>query len=153
MQLSTATRSVGKAVLATGLVVGLTPVLGASPAYACSCVAPAGNDQLKEWADVVFRGTVKSKTGSVDGPGSTGAETVTYAFSVSRTYKGKVRVPQKVTTAGSSATCGVRLTVGSTYLVYATRAEPANKTKAARQAADRKPLQIGLCGGTRKIKS
>ncbi len=146
-----ATRLVGKAVLATGLVVGLTPVLGANPAYACSCIGPVSDEQLRKQAQVVFKGKVKSKSGTVDGPGDTGAGTVTYAFSVSRTYKGKVRVPQLVATANSSATCGVRLKVGSTYMVYATRAEPENKSKAARRAADRKPLQIGLCGGTHKI--
>ena len=152
MKHSLGLRSVGKAVLATGLVVGLTPVLGASPAYACSCVGPVEEDQLKEWADVIFRGKVRSKTGTVDGPGATGAETVTYSFSVSRTYKGKVRVPQKVNTANSSATCGVRLKVGATYLVYATKPEPENKTRAARRAADRQPLEIGLCGGTHRLK-
>jgi hypothetical protein len=148
-----AVRNVGKAVLATGMVVALTPVLGANPAYACSCIAPAGEDQLRAWSDVVFKGKVLSKTGTVDSPGSTGAETITYAFSVKRTYKGKVRVPQQVSTAGSSATCGVRLSVGSTYLVYATKAEPEGKGKAARRAADHKPLQVGLCGGTHKLKS
>lgn len=147
-----ARRNVGKAFLATGLVVALTPVLGADPAYACSCIGPVDDAQLQKGADVVFKGKLKSRTGVVDGPGSTGAETVTYAFSVHRTYKGKVRVPQQVTTPNSSATCGVRLKVGATYLVYANRADPANKSKAARQAADRKPLQIGLCGGTRRIK-
>jgi hypothetical protein len=100
----------------------------------------------------VFKGRVLAKTGTVDSPGSTGAETIVYSFSVKRTYKGKVRVPQKVATAGSSATCGVRLSVGSMYLVYATKAEPKNKSKAARHAADREPLQIGLCGGTHKLK-
>jgi hypothetical protein len=79
-------------------------------------------------------------------------ETVTYSFSVKRTYKGKVRVPQQVSTNGSSAACGVRLSVGSKYLVYATKAEPEGKGKAARKAADRKPLQVGLCGGTHKVR-
>jgi len=149
---SKALRNVGKAVLATGMVVALTPVLGANPAYACSCVAPSGEDQLRKWSDVVFKGKVLSKDGTVDGPENTGMETVTYSFSVKRTYKGKVRVPQKVSTNGSSAACGVRLSVGSTYLVYATKAEPEGKGKAARRAADRKPLQVGLCGGTHKLK-
>ncbi|HUR73438.1 MAG TPA: hypothetical protein VMZ00_04135 [Sporichthya sp.] len=148
----TVTRNVGKAVLATGLVVGLTPVLGANPAYACSCVAPRSDDELRQASDVVFKGKVLSKSGGVDSPGNTGAETVTYSFSVKRTLKGKVRVPQQVSTAGSSATCGIRLSVGSTYLVYATKAEPEGKGKAARRAADRKPLEIGLCGGTHKVR-
>ena len=126
--------------------------LKANPAYACSCIGPLGDAELKRQADVVFRGKLTSRTGNVDAPGNNGSEIVRYAFSVNRTYKGKVRVPQKVTTAGSSATCGVRLKVGATYMVYANRADPANKTKAARQTADRKPLQIGLCGGTRRIK-
>lgn len=148
----TVTRNVGKAVLATGLVVGLTPVLGANPAYACSCVGPVDEDQYRKWSDVVFKGKVLKKDGTVDGPESTGVETVTYTFSVKRTYKGKVRVPQKVSTSGSSASCGVRLSVGSTYIVYATKAEPEGKGKAARRAADRKPLEVGLCGGTHKVK-
>ena len=152
MNHSTITRSVGKAVLATGLVVGLTPVLGASPAYACSCVGGADSDQLRKWADVVFKGKVTAKSGTVDGPGNTGAETVTYTFKPTRTYKGKVRIPQKVSTSGSSASCGVRLSVGSTYLVYATNAEPEGKGEAARKAANRKPLQVGLCSGTHKVK-
>lgn len=149
---STLTRTVGKAVLATGLVVGLTPVLGASPAYACSCVGGVEEDQLRKWADVVFKGKVTAKTGTVDSPGNTGAETITYTFKPTRTYKGKVRIPQKVSTSGSSASCGVRLSVGSTYLVYATKAEPEGTSKAARRAADRKPLEVGLCSGTRKLK-
>lgn len=148
----TVTRNVGKAVLATGLVVGLTPVLGANPAYACSCVAPAGDEQLRKWADVVFKGKVTAKSGVVDGPESTGMETVTYTFKPTRTYKGKVRIPQQVSTSGSSASCGVRLSVGSTYIVYATKADPEGKGKAARKAADRKPPQVGLCGGTHKVK-
>lgn len=147
-----ATRNVGKAVLATGMVVGLTPVLGANPAYACSCVAPGGEDQLRKWSDVVFKGKVLAKSGVVDGPEQTGMETVTYTFSVKRTYKGKVHVPQKVSTNGSSAACGVRLSVGSTYMVYASKAQPANKSEAAKKAAAKQPLQIGLCGGTHKVK-
>ena len=152
MNRTTVTRNVGKAVLATGLVVALTPVLGANPAYACSCVGGAEEDQLRKWADVVFKGKVTAKSGTVDGPGNTGAETITYTFKPTRTYKGKVRIPQKVSTSGSSASCGVRLSVGSTYLVYATKAEPEGKSKAARKAADRKPLQVGLCSGTQKVK-
>lgn len=148
----TVTCSIGKAVLATGLVVGLTPVLGASPAYACSCVAPGSDEQLRKWSDVAFKGKVTAKSGVVDGPGNIGIETVTYTFKPTRTYKGKVRIPQKVSTSGSSASCGVRLSVGSTYIVYATKAEPEGKGKAARKAADRKPLEIGLCGGTHKVK-
>ncbi len=152
MTRSSVSRNVGKAVLATGLVVGLTPVLGANPAYACSCVGDVDEAQLRKWADVVFQGKVTAKTGTVDGPGNTGAETITYTFKPTRTYKGKVRIPQKVSTSGSSASCGVRLSVGSTYLVYATKAEPEGKGKAARKAADRKPLEVGLCGGTHKVK-
>ncbi len=142
----------GKALLATALAIGLTPVLGADPAYACSCVAQTRKQHFKD-ADVVFKGKLIRSVGKVDGEGNTGIEKVTYIFKQNRAYKGKVRFRQKVRTSGSSASCGLRLATGKTYLVYAQRPEPGKDTVAARKRAAKKPLLIDLCGGTRKVKS
>lgn len=140
--------TVGKVLLATGLAIGLTPVLEASAVRACSCIASTKKQDRKS-ADVVFKGAIVRQKGEVDGPGNTGVEKVTYTFKPTRTFKGTVRIPQKVRTSGSSAACGLRLADDVAYIVYAQRAEPAKNTAAARKRAAKKPLQINLCGGTR----
>lgn len=140
-----------KALLATGLAIGLTPVLGADPAYACSCIA-AKEKKLYKWADVVFKGKVTKKKelhgemGMSGGGHSMSPSSVVYTFTPTRSYKGKVAKPQKVTTAGDSAACGVNLDGQGPFLVFANRPEPTNTSLAAK-----KPLTISLCGGTREF--
>ena len=51
----------GRAVLVSALTITLVPVLGASPAFACSC-AMATDKQHYKSADVVFKGTLRKTT-------------------------------------------------------------------------------------------
>lgn len=143
-----------KSLLATGLAIGLTPVLGADPAYACSCIA-AKEKKLYKLADVVFKGKVteRAETAAAEhfGADPTPASVV-YTFTPTRLYKGKVAKPQMVTTAGDSAACGVNLDGQGPFLVFANRPEPTDTSLAAKKEAAKKPLTINLCGGTRQFK-
>ncbi len=97
-------RSVRAGVVA-GLVFAFVPMIGISPAHACSCVG--GDDaQQYERADVVFRGTLPAdtRTGGGHQPGD-----VVLTFAADRAYKGEVFAAQRVRTNGQGAACGLEL--------------------------------------------
>ena len=104
-------------------------------AHACSCVSADPRD-FARWADVVLVGTVRDR--DVDRPfwGLTGDPgQVTYGVAVDRVLKGTAGTPVFVESAVSGATCGVDLSVGQTYLLYAEQSRDGG-------------LSANLCGGT-----
>lgn len=113
-------------------------VWSAEPAAACSCLARSEPEQLAD-ADAVFVGTATRVDGRQPGAESSLIDPVTWTFSVESVVKGDVGVEQQVMTAASSASCGLELSAGQAYVVFAS----ANPSKGAG------PLQAGLCGGTR----
>lgn len=95
-----------------------------APASACSCRA-ATDAEHAERATVIFTGTVID-----DQQG----EPRTLTFSVDRVYKGRVTATQVVSTAGSTASCGLSVNGAGPYLVYAQQEQTG--------------LTAGLCDGS-----
>lgn len=136
--------AVGLAVRAAVSALGfaLVPVLGANPAMACSCIQSTEQENY-ERADVVFKGTMDDARATNDQFGDR-----VFVFTPSTTYKGKATAPQKVSTAGNSAACGVDLTGSGPFLVFAYN-DPGRKSGLAKP---RDPdLRASLCGGTREV--
>ncbi len=105
-------------------------ILGAAPAYACSCVYQFNDPGLVEQADAVFTGTVVEDR--------TVGELRYLTFAVDRVHKGDVAARQRLTTAAQSSACGLALNNGTgPYLVQGYGA-------AANLRADQ-------CGGTRSM--
>ncbi|MGQ0464846.1 MAG: hypothetical protein ACT4QG_05960 [Sporichthyaceae bacterium] len=125
-----------RAAAVSALGFALVPVLGANPAMACSCIQSTEQENYDR-ADVVFRGTMDDVEAANDRFGAR-----VFVFTPSTTYKGKTTTPQKVSTAGDSAMCGVDLTGAGPFLVFANKADDG---KAA--------LSTSLCSGTREIES
>ena len=128
--------SLSRALLATGIAIGVLPIVGADPAYACSCVQ-TDEQRRYDQATHVFKGTVLAAQGTATSADEVSTEPVVYTFDVISTYKGRVTDPQKVSTAGNSAACGVELDGDGPFLVFA--------------QADGSELTMNLCGGTRPI--
>lgn len=112
--------------LAAGMTVGLT-----GNAYACSC-APATEEELFARADHVFQGRILAKAPE-------GEQHVRYRVVAYKERKGDVPRYVSVISHVSEATCGITLTVGKDYLIYATG-----------DASDRK-VETNLCSGTRPV--
>lgn len=123
-----------RALLTSGLAIGLLPVLGADPAYACSCIA-ASDRKLYRQADVVFKGKVTRVQYPPNYQNDPNASPIIYTMSATRDYKGRVRPTMKVRTPGNEALCGVSLGRGP-YIVFGERDKNGR-------------LTMNLCGGTR----
>lgn len=122
----------GRALFVSALAITLTPVLGANPAYACSCIAQTDRQALKG-ADVVFKGKITKRIV----PDEPNAGPVVYVFDPVRVYKGAVKVKnQRITTNNGGAVCGIDVNGVGPYLVFA------DKKKNGK-------LTFNLCGGTR----
>ncbi|MGQ0844663.1 MAG: hypothetical protein ACT4QF_11055 [Sporichthyaceae bacterium] len=128
-------RLAARALAVSALGFTLVPVLGANPAYACSCIQSTEQENY-ERADVVFKGTMNDVEATNRQSGDR-----TFFFAPSTTYKGKTTDPQEVSTAGNSAACGVDLTGGGPFLVFANFDEEDEKGE----------LRTSLCSGTREI--
>lgn len=131
-----AVRLVTRAAIASAFGFTLVPVLGAGPAFACSCIGGT-EQQHYQRADVVFKGIV----GKVERATDRSANRV-YVFTPSKTYKGETSKPQKVSTSRQSSACGVELNGSGPFLVFAYRAQ---------DAGPKVPLATSVCSGTRKI--
>ena len=117
----------------TALVASLAALLIAAPAAACRCV-PQSLEHYFGAAEVVFLGRVTS-TRSVE----LGAPYVEAAFTfVEEPYKGRPEKAAAFVTPASSATCGVPVTTGRIYLVFASRLH-----------GDAPALSFDTCNGTR----
>lgn len=134
----------GRALLAAGVAIGVLPIVGADPAYACSCVQ-TDEQQRYEQATHVFKGTVLAAQGAASTDGESSDAPVLYTFDVISTYKGRVTDPQKVSTPGNSAACGIDLDGDGPFLVFASRPPVGNAQTAGAE------LTMNLCGGTRPI--
>ncbi len=135
-----------RAVLVSALSVTLVPVLGANPAFACSCAQAPDNEHF-ERADVVFKGTIRTTTPPTAEQQQRGgsAAPVTYEFLPTRAYKGTVTSPVLVSSASSGASCGVEMSGEGPFLVFARKVE--KNTVRTSDAG----LQASLCGGTHEL--
>lgn len=125
-----------RAMIAVAFVVlGITVVGGASPAFACSCAAGTLRDHA-DGADVVFRGTLVAVTPPADSTASDAL--VTYDIQARTAFKGSVEYATQVVSAASGASCGLEgMQVGAEYVFFATGTTP--------------PFQASLCGGTERV--
>lgn len=104
--------------------------------FACSCLAPGSPAEELAKSQAVFAGKVVERTPNV----VDGANPVMVTFEVSQAWKGAPNKTVRVTTPGSSASCGVDLTPGQEYLVYAGSDEAGG-------------LQVTLCSRTNLLSS
>lgn len=115
----------------TGLL--LLPLGVTAPVKACSCIQLESLEQTANMADAVFYGKVLSSSGQVDSEKS--PEQVIYSVEVYQSWKGEFRdALVNVSTSGSSAACGVNLTLDQEYIFMAGQSD--------------NQISIGLCGGT-----
>ncbi|MDQ4058346.1 MAG: hypothetical protein M3124_04405 [Actinomycetota bacterium] len=110
------------------------------PAYACSCAPPPPIDKAIEQSDAVFTGTVIASEPPAGGEIWSGAEAVTYTFTVGRVVAGDIGSEVEVTTAAMEVSCGIEFRENTRYVVFATaaggsletnlctRTEPINET-------------------------
>ena len=110
--MSTITRRIALVLMAAAFLVVNQPC-----AFACSCLPPGPpGDELARSA-AVFAGKVVG----LDVPAgvNSGADPVRVTFQISQVWKGTASPNLVVTTAQSSASCGVAFEQGQDYLVYA----------------------------------
>jgi hypothetical protein len=126
-------RSLRIVVAALLLGAGMT-LLGAAPAFACSCAAQRPAQQAGD-ADVVFAGTLTDIDEPRQLPILSSGDEARYTFDVDAVYAGDVASVAVVSSAWSGASCGLEgMTVGERYVVIAYR--------------DGQGLGATLCGGT-----
>ncbi len=89
-------------------------VVGAVPAYACSC-RPSSVDEQLQRSDVIFRGKLTSSTPVRH----RSDERVELRFDVDAVYKGQAFSDQVVASSDNSASCGFTPEVGTTWIVFA----------------------------------
>jgi hypothetical protein len=125
-----------RSVLSYVLTLALAVVLAPASALACKCIMPTP-EQAKEQASAVFEGRVTSVE-RVPSATEGGIGKLRVTLSVVRTWKGLSAQEQAiVTTADSSAACGVELEKDQSYLVYAVDND--------------RTLEVGACGRTRPM--
>jgi len=121
------------------LLLGFSLVIGAKPAYACSCMDAPLEDDIRD-ADVVFSGEVRSfdKESSV-GSGPLAA-TGRITFAVEDSWKDVTPQTVDVHGQGDGVNCYNTFEDGEAYLVYASRAKEADA-----------PLKNVACGETKPL--
>lgn len=107
-----------------------------SPASACSCAIESEAEHY-ERADHVFTGTVLQKTVERGHKADPFDDLHRYAVRVHEVLKGKVPRHVNVITTVHSAMCGIELTKGAQYLIFAFG-----------DSSDRR-VETNLCSGTR----
>jgi hypothetical protein len=119
-----------RGLLVGALTLAAVPLVGASPALACSCTE-ASDAAHFDRAEVVFKGTLPEhlNPGPYEG---------VVTFAASRVYKGAVSAREQVETGISDASCGWQLHGPGPYLVF-------GSTEGG------EVLEANLCSGTRKI--
>ncbi len=116
--------------------VAIVPVATPGNVSACSCAEFISPPTAFEKATAVFTGMVISLQGPT-GRVISSADPVMVVIQVDTVWKGPQENTLVVTTALSSASCGVEFKIGSSYLIYAHGSE------------DR--LEVGLCEGTKSL--
>jgi hypothetical protein len=108
-----------RAAAIVGLLAGFGVVVGATPAFACSCKLFSPQEMFDR-SDVVFVGTATAlEDSNAAGPTFSSADPITVTFDVSEVRKGTVPASAKVRTARSEISCGYEFAKGGHYLVYA----------------------------------
>ena len=100
---------------------GLLTAAFAGSATACSCYPGSGQGEAAAFvrADHVFVGVVLSETLEVNNPDSAYDDQYRYRVRSGVEYKGDVSRKVDILTSTSGASCGIRLTVGTEYLIFA----------------------------------
>lgn len=125
------------AVALSGLIQLLT-ILGAPPAWGCSCIGPVTSADHYHAADAVFTGTVTDRSPSTSRHGPI----ITVRFDVTRAYKGEIGTTAAVVSLGGGAggvisSCDIDYRAAQ-WLVYA-------------DDRGRDGLYASYCGGTRPL--
>ncbi len=125
-----------RSLIAMALVVlGLSVVGGAAPAFACSC-ARATIQKSADASNVVFRGTLVAITPPAGDTSSTAM--TTYAIQARTAYKGAVDYNTEIQSEVSGASCGLEgMEEGTEYVFFATGTAA--------------PYHASLCGGTEPV--
>ncbi|WP_433262345.1 hypothetical protein ACQPZF_29195 [Actinosynnema sp. CS-041913] len=125
------------AVAAATLAAGLLTAVFTGTASACSCYPGDTEPARYARADHVFAGVVLSEKLELNDPEVSYDDKYRYAVRVGREHKGDVPRRVDLLTSTSGAACGVRLTVGTKYLVF------------AHGAGGDGAVETHLCSGTR----
>ena len=119
-----------------------TVLTSGEQASACSCAVQT-EEAAFETADAVFVGQL---VGVRTPPGDTWSsmDPERFVFDVSEVFKGEVSARQSVVTARDGASCGLELSVGGTYVMFAT---------ATSREWELEPGEVvsGLCNGNRAV--
>ncbi|MDO5533840.1 MAG: hypothetical protein Q4F65_04220 [Propionibacteriaceae bacterium] len=98
-------------------VVGALVLLVPQVCAACSC-AFMEMDELVAQSGAVFSGTITERSDPFEGaPAVSSSDLIEYTVEVDTVYSGEVAATTIVSSARDSASCGVELTVGKTYLI------------------------------------
>ncbi|QFZ18981.1 hypothetical protein [Saccharothrix syringae] len=90
-----------------------------SPASACSCV-PSTEGERYQRAQHVFSGRVTAVETEQNDPSTVGDDRYRFRVEVQTEYKGDVPPAVDVLTSIHSGTCGITMSTGSDYLIFAT---------------------------------
>lgn len=129
-------RLIGMRVLVTALLAAALAILVPQTCAACSC-AILEFDESVAMAGAVFSGTVTQRHDSNPGSEDSSDDSIEYTIDVERVYRGEMAERAVVLSARDSASCGVDLVPGTTYLVLT---EPGSSSR------------VGLCGGTSELR-
>lgn len=102
---------------------------------ACSC-AIMDFDESVAMAGAVFSGTVVERVDPHAGPQVSSGDLIEYTVEVDTVYAGEVPATTLVKSARDSASCGIDLVPGTTYLFLTDRGST---------------TMVGLCGGTAEL--
>lgn len=115
-------------------------IVGAGPAFACSCVMADTATHVGQ-AEVVVAGTVVETVPPRQKHVMSSMDPVTYVVDIDEAFKGDTGPVVEVLSASSGASCGLEnVEVGERYVVFASHESMEG------QAADQ--LWANLCGGT-----
>ncbi|MFI9008031.1 hypothetical protein ACIGNX_12440 [Actinosynnema sp. NPDC053489] len=129
----------------------LTAVV-ATPASACSCQPGTEGDRYQR-AAFVFAGTVLRETLDAGDPAQGYDDVYRYTVIVRKEYKGDVPRRVEVVTSTIGSMCGIRLTTGVEYLVFAHGDSSDGKVESTlcsgtRPASSGPPVTTGTSGTT-----
>lgn len=123
------------------LVFGVSQIVVASPAGACSCVGFSDAEAF-DVADVVFVGELVDYTAPKQM--KTSADAAIWTFAVEKVFKGEAAQTQLISSPVSGASCGLEIPHEGTFLVFAT-----TEDEFGGERGDDSLLYANLCGGTR----
>lgn len=119
--------------LVASAILAATLLVAAPTANACSCAQPPRDPVAVRQADAVFSGRVIDLAGPMFSDGQNG-----FGFDVETAYKGTVYDTQWVFSETQDSACGIDLTLGRRYIVFA-------------HGEDAKRLYTSICSSTRTI--